>query len=78
MKTLVRVLVVLALGAFLDLVGGCASQVILQQEFYEPSDATKVVREDGLTVGALKSETKKSGQPDWSGNKSFNILSLGW
>ena len=60
------------------LLGGCSSQRIVQQEFYEPTESTKVVREDGLTVGALKSETTKSGQPDWSGSKSFNLLSFGW
>ena len=61
-----------------SLLTGCASQCIIQQEFYEPTETTKVVREDGLAVGALKSETRKSGQPDWSGNKSYNILSFGW
>ena len=62
----------------ITLLTGCASQRIVQQEFYEPTESTKVVREDGLTVGALKSETTKSGQPDWSGSKSFNLLSFGW
>jgi len=28
-----------------------------------------------MTVGALKSETIKSGQPDWSGNKTFSLFS---
>jgi hypothetical protein len=28
-----------------------------------------------MTVGALKSETIKSGQPDWSGNKHFSLFS---
>lgn len=78
MKTAAKCLAVLALGAFVDLIAGCASQVLEQREYYEPNDTTKVVREDGLTVGALKSETRKSGQPDWSGNKSFSFFSFGW
>ena len=47
------------------------------QEFYEPNPDTIHRREDGLTVGALKSETTKSGSPDWSGNKSFSIIGIG-
>jgi len=33
-------------------------------------------REDGERTGALKSETIKSGQPDWSGNKTFSLFSF--
>ena len=44
-------------------------------EYYEPTDATLHEREDGLKVGAVKSETVKSGQPDWSGNKTFSLFS---
>lgn len=62
----------------ITLLTGCASQSIVQQEFYEPSESTRVVREDGFVVGALKSETKKTGQPDWSSSKSFNLFSFGW
>lgn len=58
-------------------VAGCASQMIVQQEFYEPRAETLHRREDGLAVGALKSETRKSGSPDWSGNKSFSIIGIG-
>ena len=54
---------------------GCASQYLHTTEYYEPTAETLIVREDGLKVGALKSETTKSGQPDWSGNKSFSLFS---
>ena len=59
------------------LLAGCASQTITTREWYEPTEATAFKREDGHTVGALKSETIKSGCPDWSGNKSFQILGIG-
>ena len=55
---------------------GCASQQIVQREFYEPNEATMREREDGLKVGALKSETVKTGQPDWS-TKSISLISVG-
>ena len=57
------------------LLAGCASQKVVQREFYEPNSQTLQVREDGMKIGALKSETTKSGQPDWSGNKSFSLFS---
>lgn len=56
---------------------GCASQRIVQQEFYEPNPDTIHRREDGLAVGALRSETTRSGSPDWSGNKSFSVFAIG-
>lgn len=64
-------------GVLASVLAGCASQKIIQQEFYEPNPDTIHKREDGLTVGALKSETTKSGSPDWSGNKSFSIFGIG-
>ena len=54
---------------------GCASQTLRTVEYYEPTEATLHEREDGLKVGAVKSETVKSGQPDWSGNKTFSLFS---
>ena len=57
------------------LLSGCASQSTVAREWYEPTEATALKREDGTTVGALKSETVKSGQPDWSGNKHFSLFS---
>ena len=56
------------------LLSGCASQSTVTREWYEPTEATALKREDGTTVGALKSETVKSGQPDWSGNKHFSLF----
>ena len=72
-----RYLSVLALGAALDILGGCASQCITERHFYEPTEATAFKREDGLTVGALKSEVIKSGSPDWSGSKTLSLISVG-
>jgi len=63
-----------ACGA-VSLLCGCASQSTVAREWYEPTEATALKREDGTTVGALKSETIKSGQPDWSGNKHFSLFS---
>ena len=57
------------------LLSGCASQTLRTVEYYEPTDATLHKRDDGLKVGAVKSETVKSGQPDWSGNKTFSLFS---
>ena len=54
---------------------GCASQRVVERHYYRPTAETSRVREDGERVGALKSETVKSGQPDWSGNKTFSLLS---
>lgn len=68
---------VLFVGVLAGLLAGCASQHIVSQEFYEPNPDTIHRREDGLTVGALKSETTKLGSPDWSGNKSFSIIGIG-
>ena len=57
------------------LLSGCASQTLRTVEYYEPTEAPLHEREDGLKVGAVKSETVKSGQPDWSGNKTFSLFS---
>lgn len=57
------------------LLQGCASQTIIERHYYEPADATLHEREDGLKVGAVKSETIKTGQPDWSGGKTFSLFS---
>jgi Tfp pilus assembly protein FimT len=67
----------IAIAAVLAAVAGCASQQIVQQEFYEPTAETLHKRADGHSVGALKSETTKTGAPDWSGNKSFSIIGIG-
>ena len=63
-------------GVIAAVLYGCASQQIVQREFYEPNEATMREREDGLKVGALKSETVKTGQPDWS-TKSISLISVG-
>ena len=56
---------------------GCASQSLVSREYYEPNEATAFRRDDGTTVGAVKSEVYKSGSPDWSDEKHFSILSIG-
>jgi hypothetical protein len=66
---------IVLIAAFFALLAGCATQKIVQREFYPPDESTLHVREDGMRIGALKSETTKSGQPDWSGNKSFSLFS---
>ena len=63
-------------GVIAAVLCGCASQQIVQREFYEPNEATMREREDGLKVGARKSETVKTGQPDWS-TKSISLISVG-
>ena len=70
-----------AIGTLMGMVAlaalcGCASQVSWQKEYYEPTDETMTIREDGLKVGALKAEAVKEGQPDWS-SKSLSIISIG-
>ena len=56
---------------------GCASQTITERHYYEPNEMTALKREDGLTVGALKSEVIKKGAPDWSDSKSISLISVG-
>ena len=59
------------------LLAGCASQSIIERHYYEPNDATSLKREDGLTVGAVKTEIIKTGSPDWSDSKSISLISVG-
>ena len=49
-----------ACGA-VSLLCGCASQTITERHYYEPTESTAFKREDGLTVGAVKSEVIKTG-----------------
>ena len=56
---------------------GCASQSFIERHYYEPTSETSLKREDGTTVGAVKTEIVKSGSPDWSGNKSFSLVNFG-
>ena len=71
-----RLLFPFAACGVLALLCGCASQVCRVYEYYEPTEATMFTREDGLKVGALKSEAIKDGQPDWS-PKSISLISVG-
>ena len=70
-----RLVLLCAACGVIALLCGCASQSTVVREWYEPTEATSLKREDGMTVGALKSETIKSGQPNWSGNKHFSLFS---
>ena len=65
-----------AFGA-VSLFCGCASQTITERHYYEPTESTAFKREDGLTVGAVKSEVIKTGAPDWSDSKSISLISVG-
>ena len=71
-----RLLFPFAACGVLALLCGCASPVCRVHEYYEPTEATMFTREDGLKVGALKSEAIKDGQPDWS-PKSISLISVG-
>ena len=71
-----RLLFLCAVCGVLALLCGCASQSTVVREWYEPTEATMFTREDGLKVGALKSEAIKDGQPDWS-PKSISLISVG-
>ena len=53
--------------------GGClGNQVLKSYEYYEPTKETLTRREDGLAVGAIKSETIKSGSRD-EGDKALAV-----
>ena len=65
-----------ACGA-VSLLCGCASQTITERHYYEPTESTAFKREDGLTVGAVKSEVIKTGAPNWSDSKSISLISVG-
>jgi hypothetical protein len=70
-----RLVPVLCGGVLAAVLCGCASQRTESREWYEPTPTTMQTRKDGQRIGALKSETIKSGQPDWSGNKTFSLFS---
>ena len=59
-------------GLLLTALCGCFTQSTISREFYEPNDRTITKRDDGYIVGAVKSETTKSGSRD-EGDKEFNI-----
>lgn len=71
-----RLIIIAAAIAIAVAATGCASQVFVERHYYEPTEATAVKRDDGLTVGALKTEITKEGQPDWS-SKSISVISVG-
>ena len=53
--------------------GGClGNQSLVTREFYEPTKDTLTRREDGYAVGAIKSETVKSGSRD-EGDKALAL-----
>ena len=70
MKTLVKVVC----GCFLAaaLCGCMGNQSLVTREFYEPTKETLTRREDGYSVGAVKSETIKSGSRD-EGDKALAV-----
>lgn len=72
-----RLVPVLCGGVLAAVLSGCASQTITERHYYEPTETTALKREDGLTVGAVKSEVIKTGAPDWSDSKSISLISVG-
>ena len=65
-----RAALILALGGLLA--AGCANQNTVQREFYEPTQETLTRREDGYAVGAIKSETIRSGSRD-EGDRDYAV-----
>ena len=72
-----RIFHVICGGVLASALCGCISQTITERHYYEPTEATALKREDGLTVGAVKMEIIKSGAPDWSDSKSISLISVG-
>ena len=72
-----RIFHVICGGVLASALCGCISQTITERHYYEPTEATALKREDGLTVGAVKMEVIKSGAPDWSDSKSISLISVG-
>ena len=72
-----RLAIFLCGGVLASALCGCFSQSIVERHYYEPTAETALMREDGLTVGAVKSEVIKTGAPDWSDSKSISLISVG-
>lgn len=72
-----RIAFAFAACALAAALSGCISQTITRREFYEPTNQTLQTRKDGFKFGAIKSETIKTGSPDWSDSKSLNLISVG-
>ena len=71
-----RLAIIVCGGVLASSLCGCFSQSIVERHYYEPTAETALEREDKLKVGALKSETIKTGQPDWSA-KTISVISVG-
>ncbi len=67
-----HLVIAILLSAILFAAAGC-TQEIVYREFFAPSEGTKLVREDGTTVGAVRIEATKAGTPDWSDRKTLNF-----
>lgn len=65
-----RLAILVPCAALVCGVAGCKTQTLTHREFYEPNKDTLHVREDGYAVGAIKSETVRSGSRD-EGDKTF-------
>ena len=72
-----RLAAIMCGGVLASALCGCASQTIPERHYSEPTAETALKREDGLTVGAVKSEVIKTGAPDWSDSKSISLISVG-
>lgn len=70
--TLLRRVATAALLVLSAALCGCYSQRVTVREFYEPTSETLTRRDDGLAVGAVKSETIKSGSRD-EGDRDYTV-----
>lgn len=70
--TLLRRVATAALLVLSAALCGCYSQRVIVREFYAPTSETLTRRDDGLAVGAVKSETIKSGSRD-EGDRDYTI-----
>ena len=70
--TLLRRVATAALLALSAALCGCYGQRVTVREFYEPTSETLTRRDDGLAVGAVKSETIKSGSRD-EGDRDYTL-----
>ena len=70
--TLLRRVATAALLVLSAALCGCTSQRVTVREFYEPTSETLTRRDDGLAVGAVKSETIKSGSRD-EGDRDYTL-----
>lgn len=70
--TLLRRVATAALVVLSAALCGCYGQRVIVREFYAPTSDTLTHRADGYAVGAVKSETIKSGSRD-EGDRDYTV-----